>query len=183
MRDATIARNYAETLFALAHKAGDLPGWGRMINEVGSAVDTDRTLRLFLESPKIPAEKKKALFTRSYEDRAPRLFVRFLHALVTNGRQNLIPAVAQEYLALVDEAEGRMHASVTMAQEPDEATRASVAQQLSRAFGKEVVPHYSVNPAILGGLVVRAGDTVLDGSVRRRLASLRSRMIAPRAMS
>lgn len=180
MRDATIARNYAEALFALAQKAGDLPGWGRMINEVGSAVDTDRTLRLFLESPKIPAEKKKALFSRSYEDRAPRLFVRFLHALVNNGRQNLIPAVAHEYLALVDEAEGRMHATVTTAHEPDEATRAAITRELSRAFGKQVVPHYALNPAILGGIVVRSGDTVLDGSVRRRLAALRSRMLLGR---
>ena len=135
MRDATIARNYAEALFAIAQKAGDLPGWGRMINEIGAAVDSDRTLRIFLESPKIPAEKKKALFTRSYQDRAPRLFVRFLHALVNNGRQNLLPEVAQEYLAMVDEAEGRMHATVTVASEPDEAMRGVVKQQLSRAFG------------------------------------------------
>ncbi len=176
MRDATIARNYADALFAIAQKAGDLPGWGRMINEVGAAVDGDRTLRLFLESPTIPAEKKRALFTRSYQDRAPRLFVRFLHALVNNGRQNLLPEVAQEYLAMVDEAEGRMHATVTMSQEPDDAMRGVVAQQLSRAFGKEVVPHFSVNPAIMGGIVVRAGDTVIDGSVRRRLATLKAAM-------
>ena len=180
MRDATIARNYAETLFALAQKAGDLPGWGRMINEVGTAISSDRTLRLFLASPKIAAEHKKALFTRSYEDRAPRLFVRFLHALVNNGRQSLIPDVAQEYLTLVDEAEGRMHATVTMAQEPDEATRSSVAQQLTRAFGKQVVPHFAVNPALIGGIVVKAGDTVLDGSVRRRLSTLRGRMMGGR---
>ena len=176
MRDATIARNYAEALFAIAQKAGDLPGWGRMINEVGAAVDSDRTLRIFLESPKIPAEKKKALFTRSYQDRAPRLFVRFLHALVNNGRQNLLPEVAQEYLAMVDEAEGRMHATVTVASEPDEAMRGVVKQQLSRAFGKEVVAHFAVNPAIMGGIVVRAGDTVIDGSVRRRLAVLKTAM-------
>lgn len=176
MRDTTIARNYAEALFALARKAGDLPGWGRLINDVASAATTDRTLRLFLESPKISAERKKAVFTRAYEDRAPRLFVRFLHSLVAHGRQTLIPEVAQEYHALMDEAEGRMHATVTVAREPDEATRATVARELSRAFGKQVVPHYSVNPAIVGGIVVRAGDTVLDGSVRRRLATLRSRM-------
>lgn len=180
MRDATIARNYAETLFALAQKAGDLPGWGRMINEVGTAVRGDRTVKLFLESPKISADKKKELFSRSYEDRAPRLFVRFLHALVTNGRQNLIPDIAEEYLTLVDEAEGRMHATVTVSQEPDEATRAAVAQQLSRAFGKEVVPHFAVNAAILGGIIVKTGDTVLDGSVRRRLATLRGRMVGTR---
>lgn len=177
MRETTIARNYAETLFALAQRAGDLPGWGRLINDVASAVNTDRTLRLYLESPRLSVEKKKGLFSRAFQDRAPRLFVHFLHALVAHGRQTLIPEIAQEYHALVDEAEGRMHATVTVAREPDEATRATIATQLSRAFGKQVVPHYSVNPSIIGGIVVRAGDTVLDGSVRRRLATLRGRMV------
>lgn len=181
MRDSTIARNYAETLFALARKAGDLPGWGRMIDEMASALDTDRTLRLFLESPRIDAARKNAVLTRSLQDRAPRLFVRFLHALVANGRQLLIPQVAAEYHALVDEAEGRMHATVTVAQQPDGETERLVASQLTRAFGKTVVPHFQVNPAIGGGVVVRAGDVVLDGSVRRRLAVLRARMSGARA--
>lgn len=180
MRESTIARNYAEALFALARKAGDLPGWGRLINDVASAVTTDRTLRLYLDSPKISAEKKKVMFTRGFQDRAPRHFVLFLQALVANGRQMLIPAIAEEYLTLVDEAEGRMHATVTVASEPDEATRTTVTTQLTRAFGKQVVPHFSVNPAIVGGVIVRAGDTVLDGSVRRRLTTLRNRMVAGR---
>jgi F-type H+-transporting ATPase subunit delta len=51
-------------------------------------------------------------------------------------------------------------------------------RQLSRLFGKRVVPHITLNPAILGGVIVKVGDTVMDGSVRRRLATLRSRMIA-----
>jgi len=60
----------------------------------------------------------------------------------------------------------------------DPAERTAVAQQLSRAIGKEVVPHFHVNPSILGGVVVRVGDTVLDGSVRRRLSTLRTRMLS-----
>jgi F-type H+-transporting ATPase subunit delta len=70
-----------------------------------------------------------------------------------------------------------VHASVTLARDADEADRAVVTNQLSRALGKTVVPHFHVNPGILGGVVVRVGDTVLDGSVRRRLATLRSKMM------
>jgi F-type H+-transporting ATPase subunit delta len=55
---------------------------------------------------------------------------------------------------------------------------ARIGEQLSRVLGKKVVPHMSVNPAILGGVVVRIGDTVMDGSVRRRLANLRGKMLA-----
>jgi F-type H+-transporting ATPase subunit delta len=181
MRDTTIARNYAEALFALAQKAGDLRGWGTMVNEVAEAIGRDRTLRLFLESPRIDAGHKSAVLGRAFQDRMPRLLVRFLQAMVRNRRQMLIPQVAQEYLDLVDAAEGRMHATVTMAREPEEADRQLLVRELSRAFGKQVVPHVTVNPAIIGGVVVRVGDTVLDGSIRRRLGKLRSQIAVARA--
>jgi F-type H+-transporting ATPase subunit delta len=115
---------------------------------------------------------------KALQDRMPRLFVRFLNALVNNRRQMLIPVVATEYMNILDVAEGRMHANVTMAQEPDEATRKVIVDQLSRAFQKEVVPHFMVNPALIGGAVIRSGDTVIDGSVRRKLAVLRRRMLS-----
>jgi F-type H+-transporting ATPase subunit delta len=77
----------------------------------------------------------------------------------------------------VDAAEGRIHARVTVAVAPSADDESSIARELSRMFGKDVVPHLTVDPAILGGLVVHVGDTVLDGSVRKRLNSLRRRML------
>jgi F-type H+-transporting ATPase subunit delta len=166
MRETTIARNYAETLLSLAGKAGDLRGWGGMISDVANAMQIDRRLRIFLESPRIAAAQKSQILTKAFQDRMPRLFVRYLQALIAHRRQLLIPQIAREYLDLVDQAEGRMHANVV------------VARELSRSFEKEVVPHFAVDPRILGGLVVRVGDTVLDGSVQRRLERLRNRMVA-----
>jgi F-type H+-transporting ATPase subunit delta len=176
MRETTIARNYAETLLALARKAGDLRGWGGMITDVANAVENDRRLRIFLESPRVDAAAKNEVLGKAFQDRMPRLFVRYLQALVTHRRQMLIPQIAHEYRDLVDEAEGRMHANVTVASEPDADTRAVVARELSRSFGRDVVPHFAVDARILGGLVVRVGDTVLNGSVQRRLERLRGRM-------
>jgi F-type H+-transporting ATPase subunit delta len=125
----------------------------------------------------VSAQQKNAIFQRAYGNTLPRNFVRFLQALVNNRRQMLIPVIAHAYHDLVDQVEGRVHASVTLAREADEADRAVVTNQLSRALGKSVVPHFHVNPAILGGVVVRVGDTVMDGSVRRRLATLRGKML------
>jgi F-type H+-transporting ATPase subunit delta len=180
MREPTIARNYAETLLELAQRAGDLRGWGEMIDTVGNAMDTDRRLRMFLESPRLSAGQKNEIIQKAYGGALPRNFVRFLQALVSHRRQMLIPQIAHAYHDLVDQVEGRVHASVTVAREPDDSDRAVVVTQLKRALGMDVVPHFHVNPQILGGVVVRVGDTVLDGSVRRRLATLRGKMLGAR---
>jgi F-type H+-transporting ATPase subunit delta len=180
MRQSTIARNYAETLLALADKAGDLPGWGAMINDVAVAMEENATLRLFLESPRVPAAKKNAVLSAAFQDRMPRLMVRYLQSLVSHRRQMLIPEIAREYLDLVDDREGRLHARVTLAREADAEMQGMIQAQLSRAFNKAVVPNFSVDPSMLGGVVVHVGDTVLDGSVRKRLASLRRRMLTGR---
>ena len=177
MRDTTIARNYAETLFALANKAQDLRGWGKMITDLATAMEQDATLRLFLESPRIGGAEKSRVRGQAFQDRMPRLMVRYLQALVKNRRQMLIPEIATEYLDLVDAVEGRMHARVTVAMEQTEAETKALTTHLSRLFNKQVVPHLTVDPAIMGGVIVHVGDTVLDGSVRKRLGTLKRRML------
>ena len=176
MRDATIARNYADALLSLARKGEDPHGWGRMTREIADAVGRDPKLHRFLESPRVSVEQKNEVLGKAFQDRYPRLLVRYVQTLVRKGRQMLLPQIVTEYFNLLDEAEGRVHASVTVAREPSAADVDAMAAQLSRVLGKQVVPHVAVNPAILGGVVVKVGDTVMDGSVRRRLALLRGRL-------
>ena len=177
MREPTIARNYAEALVSLAQRASDLEGWGAMMDEVAHAMQSNQRLMRFLESPRVSAERKNEIIAKAFADRLPRLFVRFLQAVVTHRRQHLIPGIALEYGNLVDEIQGRVHAQVTMAREPDQQTEDALMRQLTRVLGRSVVPHFVVRPEILGGTIVRVGDTVMDGSVRRRLSALRSRML------
>jgi F-type H+-transporting ATPase subunit delta len=183
MNDATIGRNYAETLMVLAKRTGDEEKWGALIEDFGTAMRENHMLKTFLESPKIAASQKITIVEKALGTRVPPLFLRFIETVISKRRQMLIPAIAIEYRALIDESEDRVHANVTLARDPGEPERDALARQLSRLFGKRVVPHISLNPAILGGLIVKVGDTVMDGSVRRRLATLRSRMIAAKAES
>ncbi|MDE3054374.1 MAG: F0F1 ATP synthase subunit delta [Gemmatimonadota bacterium] len=176
MREATIAENYAQALFALAQQAGDLHGWETLVGGLADAMGRDRTLRLFLESPRIAAGDKAKVLARAFE-KAPRRFVLFLQAVVHNRRQMLFPEISAAYMDLVDEVEGRIHAMVTVARETSDADRDAIARQLSKVFGKQVVAHLSVHPAILGGAVVRVGDYVMDGSVRKRLTLLRAGLV------
>ena len=173
---STVARNYAETMLVLATKAGDQAGWGTMLRQVANAISEDVTLQRFLESPRIPADHKLSMLTRALGDRVPRLFMKFLQSLVHHRRQTLIPMVAAEYDTLFDASRGIVHARVTVARETSDDDRTAIAARLSKATGKTVVPHLAVDPSIIGGVVVRIGDTVMDGSVRRKLGVLRQRI-------
>jgi F-type H+-transporting ATPase subunit delta len=178
MRDTTIARNYAEALLELARRAEDPPGWGKLMRDVANGVRDDVTVQHFLESPKVSEVQKNEVFFQALGDRVPRHFLRFLQTLVRKRRQMLIPEISSEYDKLLDIHEGRVHANVTVARETSATDEAEIAEQLSRVIGKTVVPHLTVNPAILGGVVVKIGDTVMDGSVRRRLGRLKTQILA-----
>jgi len=176
MRQATVARNYAEALLALGAKADNREGFGAMIRDVAHAMEQDETLHRFLESPRVSAEDKNKVLGKAFSDRVPRLFLRFLYTLVRNRRQMLIPAIASEYNTLLDEAEGRVHADVTVASPMSDDDVKRLGAKLSSVLGKTVVPHVTVNPAIVGGVVVKIGDTVMDGSVQRRIDRLAQAM-------
>jgi F-type H+-transporting ATPase subunit delta len=177
----SVARNYAEALLTLARKADDAAGWGGTLRQVANAITADPTLVRFLESPRIAGDAKAAVLSKAFGDRVPRLFLRFLQQLVKNRRQTLIPAIASEYETLLDASEGIVHARVTLARGSGDEETAMIAERLSKVVGKTVVPHVAIDPAIIGGLVVRMGDTVMDGSVRRKLSKLRTRMGTGRA--
>jgi F-type H+-transporting ATPase subunit delta len=178
MNESTIGRNYAEALLTLAKKSGDVEQWGGLLNAIGAAMRDDKTLRSFLESPKLAASQKIEILEKALGKKVPQLFLRYIEIVVQKRRQMLIPTIATEYQTLIDESENRLHANVTVARSPSEPEKDALARQLSRLLGKRVVPHISENPAILGGLIVRVGDTVMDGSVRKRLAVLKQRMLA-----
>jgi len=181
MNNSTIGRNYAETLLTLAKREGQAEEWGTLIESIALAMQEDHTLKTFLESPKLAASRKIEILKAALGTRVPHLFLRFLETVIMKRRQMVIPSIASEYRALIDESEDRVHATVVVAREPAEPEKDALKRQLSRLFGKRVVPHYSLNPAILGGVIVKVGDTVMDGSVRRRLATLRSRMLSSAA--
>lgn len=180
MHDTSIARNYAEALLALARKANDTAGWGTAVSALGDAVAQDATLRNFLEAPQVSASQKNVVLGKALAGTTAPLFVRFVQKLVTNRRQMLLPAVAIEYHNLLDEAEGRVHARVTVSRPYDQAGKDAITAALTKALKKTVVSHVTVDERILGGVVVRVGDTVMDGSVRRRLGRLRERLLAAR---
>jgi F-type H+-transporting ATPase subunit delta len=177
VRPVTIARNYAEALFALGERSGQTARFADLIDAVAAAVETTPTVKAVLMSPRVPKTAKARLLGAALPD-APRQFVLFLQALVKRGRQRLLREIADEYHTLLDVKLNRVRAGVTLARPADEALQRSVAEALSRQLGKEVLPSFSVDQEILGGAIVRVGERILDGSLRRRLTKLRRHLLA-----
>lgn len=177
VQGSTSGRNYAEALLTLAKKSGDADGWGVLVRQIADAIESDVRVRRVLESPRIPADGKFSLFEKALGDRMPPMLMRWLKAVVRNRRQMLLPVIADEYDRLLDEGANRVHARLTFATQPGATDAADIATRLSTVLGKTVVPHVQIDPAVLGGVVVRIDDTVMDGSVRRRLQVMQRRMV------
>jgi F-type H+-transporting ATPase subunit delta len=177
VRNATVARSYAEALFELGRRHGALDAYAAVLQELVALIEAEPTVRTFLESPKIETEQKKAALTRALQGRVPPLFLNFVLVVVEKRRQALLPEMAREYDALVDAHYGRTHVQVTLAREPDPALVMELEDALTRVLGTKVIPHVHVDPRILGGVLVRYGDKVMDASLRRRLAALRRRLL------
>lgn len=178
MRDTTVARSYAEALFELGEKHGVHDDLAQGLNTITALLEADPRIRAFLETPKIDLAQKRGVLRTTFEDQVSPLFMNFVLVVLRKRRQRLLRPIAAEYRELLDRKLGRLHVQVTLAHEPDEATEQSITSELSRILGRAVIPHISVDPALLGGIVVRYSDRVLDGSLRRRLMTLRQRMVA-----
>lgn len=178
MRDETVARNYAETLFELADRNDATEEYGDAIEAVARVIEENPEVRLFLETPRIDDEEKKGVVRRVFGDRLPRHVVNFVLVTIDKRRQRILREIATQYRALLDERMGREHVQVSVARPVDDRTRQTIADRLSTALGKTAIPHIRVRPEIIGGLVVRTGDTIYDGSVRRGLEGMRRRLLA-----
>src|SRR2546429_62810 len=168
----TVAEKERAALLAQAREQ-----YGQLLEAVAGAVQADERIAVALESPRVSKAVKAALLERALEEVAPPEFVRFLQAVVRRGRQGLLGEIAQQYQALVDVKLNRVHAGVTLLEEPDARLEKEVIERLSQAIGKEGRAHFRADRGILGGVVVRVGDRIYDGSVRRKLATLRRKLI------
>ena len=177
MRDETVAKSYAETLFELARRHDGVESYGVAIATVARFIDEDPKFRLFLETPRIDDEDKKVVVRRAFGEALPKHVVNFVMVTIDKRRQRLLRDISGRYHLLLDDHMGRENVEVTVARPVDDATTRMIAERLSGVLGKNVVPHVRVKPEILGGLVVRTGDTIYDGSIRRRLDGMRRRLL------
>jgi F-type H+-transporting ATPase subunit delta len=169
---ADAARVYAEALFSAGEDKGNLDQLQEQIGEFADAVDGDRQLQIFLFSPYLSSKDKKEGLGRVVTGAEPE-FVNFLELLVENSRMPELFRIRREFDELWKKANRRLDVTVTSAIELDPSVVGKIGEEVERQTGDKVELSSEVDSEILGGIVLRVGNMVLDASIRTRLEKLR----------
>jgi F-type H+-transporting ATPase subunit delta len=168
-----LAQVYARSLFQVAQEHGKLDELREQLGQFADALDQHRELAVFFFSPYFSSqEKRDALDTLL--DGADEIFINFLSLLIENHRMPVIFRIRHEYERLWDEENRTLPVQITSAIALDDATTESLGRTIGERAGRKVTLAARVDPDILGGIIIRVGNSILDASIRNRLEQLRT---------
>lgn len=167
----TIARPYAEAIFARALETGRLAEWGEVL-EFLAALVSDAAARDFVTNPAVDQQQKVALVLEVAGDRLDEEAQNLVKLLVENGRLVLLPEIARLYQQMRNEHEGALDVQVISAYALDAELEKELSRILREKLGRDVHISSEEDPGLIGGVKIRAGDLVIDGSVAGQLSRL-----------
>ena len=167
---------YARSLFEAAQDADKLDVIREQLGQFADALDGDRQLQVFFFSPYFSTQEKKDGLNKAVKGAEP-LFINFLELLVENHRTPALFRIRRGYERLWEKHNRLLPVEVTSAVELDEKTVSGIGDRIEEQTGRKVELSATVEPDILGGIVVRVGNQVLDASIRTRLDSLRKQVV------
>lgn len=167
----TLARPYAKAAFEFARDHGALAKWSTMLSTVAAVVQAPKVAKL-LDKPELSSEAKAQQLLALGGDSFDTNLGNFLNYLARNDRVSLLPQIREQFELLKSHHEKTIDVNVTTAFEMSDAQQAKLAAALKAKLQREVNLNTSVDKALIGGALVRAGDLVIDGSVRGQLAKL-----------
>jgi F-type H+-transporting ATPase subunit delta len=170
-----IAQVYARSLFEVAREQGKLDEIREQLTQFAGALEEDRQLQVFFFSPYFSTPEKQDGLDRAVSGADP-VLVNFLKLLIESHRMPVVFRVRRAYDALWEEENRLLPVSVTSAVELDQATVREIGDKIADQTSRTVELSAHVDPDILGGIVVRVGNSVLDASVRNRLEQLRKQV-------
>jgi F-type H+-transporting ATPase subunit delta len=176
MLKGAIARRYAGAIFDIGLKQNTLDRTLEDVQEIAKLFSI-RKLAYLLREPNIPAERKETAIRQGLASMVLPTSLNLALLVVQRGLVDLMPNIARELNQLVLDHKNEATAEVTTATRLDESTQSQVQQALERMTGKKILLETRVQPNILGGVVARVGDQVIDGSVERRLKLLQQQLL------
>jgi F-type H+-transporting ATPase subunit delta len=175
--DATLARPYATAAFSHAKEAGQLDQWSQMLGFLAQVMD-DPHMKALAASPRVAAETLEQLVMEITADRLSPQGQNFARLLVRNGRASLAGEIARTFEQLRAKEEERIEVHVTSAYLLVARFRDEIEQAMRRRLGREVTITSEIDRNLIAGVVIRAGDLVIDASARGRLNKLAQTMLA-----
>jgi len=171
-RSSVVAKRYAKALFQIAQLNNSIAETQHQLKVVDEVIEKNAEIRKFLSFPNIETSKKIALIKGAFSDKISVNVLNTLEILITRGRHGIISDVYEAYMKLAGEALGQAHATVFTAKQlsADELTKVQV--KFGAIVGKEIVVNQIVKPELLGGVQVRIGDRLYDGSLQGKLSRL-----------
>ena len=170
---ATIARPYARAAFAHAREAKDYASWSKLLGATAATVSDPRVARL-LNHPLVTGEQLVALLVDVSKKAAGEAGRNFLRTLAENRRLGLLPEIAAQFEVLRADVEGVVDVEVIAAREIAAPQKKRLEAALQKRLGRDVRMQVRLDDSLIGGAIVRAGDLVIDGSLKGRLARLGS---------
>lgn len=164
-------RRYAQAIFQLALEEGTMEEWRSVIEEMTVGINSEETVSL-LESPNLSGEEKQKVIKKVFPDRSA-LATNFLALLAHQKRVALLPRIQESLQQMFDDHQGIIRATVTTAVPISDTEKKQIQDNLRGTWAREVVLESAIDPNIVGGMVIRIRDKVIDGSTRGRLAALR----------
>jgi F-type H+-transporting ATPase subunit delta len=170
---------YANALADIALAQGAADAALKQLGDFGATCAASAELRNFLASPAVPKTAKHGVIEKLAARMGASKIVRnFLFVIVDHQRMHLLPEILSALQEVIRQRQGIAEAEIASAVELSAAQKKQLGQTLERLTGKKIQAKYSLDPALLGGAVVRVGDTIYDGSVRNRLSQMRTHLAA-----
>jgi F-type H+-transporting ATPase subunit delta len=171
----TIARPYAEAAFSLAREGNALPVWSEMLR-FASAVVADPQMARALDNPLLDGAAKESLLLSIAGDRINAQGRSFLHVLVEGDRLGVLPAIAMQFDALKDAADGVAKAVIETAFPLEGTDLQDMKTALEKRFGRKIEATVEVRPELIGGARITVGDTVIDATVQEQLRAMATKL-------
>jgi F-type H+-transporting ATPase subunit delta len=168
---ATIARPYAQAVFSLADKAGSSGKWLEMLATMAQ-VAAHPDMRACIGNPNLGAKQLYDLFVALCKQDFPAEARNFVRVLIANGRLGLLPEIYAQFAELKNERDGVLEAEIRSAFPLENAQITALVADVSRRFKRRVQPRVTVDKDLIGGVHIKVGDEVIDGSVRGKLESM-----------
>ncbi len=182
MLKGAIARRYAGAMFEIGSKQNQLDRTLEDVQEIAQ-IFAHRKLAYLLQEPKVPAQRKETAIRQALTSKVLPTSLNLALLVVQRDLVEIMPNIARELEQLVMNYKNQAVAQVTTAKQIDDAQMALIKHALEQRTGKNIILQTRTEPAILGGVVARVGDQVIDGSVRYRLNALRQQLLHSAASS